>query len=239
VVVFAVMITMVVLMLFSVWYVNFTQSSTKKEELEHIQAVAEDFRHLQSLILSMRENNLGTAEFRMSPAPVVGVPSPNRASMFWVENESDNSPGLVCLEMGNVVYPGYAYIYESGAVLIQQGARVNMKFEPRAFSLENGGLVYTEVRLKDPVPKSAGTGRVTLILFVENVSEEQENENIYIWSSYPPAWERYLSRVVENLKSIYENIQPPENLGRGWKIWLGPENTFIHRIVELSVRAVC
>gem|GEM_PF-3992516 len=238
VVVFAVMMTMVILMLFSVWYVNFTQSSTKKAELEHIQTVAEDFRRLQSLILSMRENGLGTAEFRMSPAPVVGVPSPNRASMFWVENESDSSPGLVCLEMGNVIYSKYTYIYESGAVLIQQGSSATMKFEPRAFSLENSGLVYREVRLKDPVPKLAGTGRTTLILFVENVSEKTEAENIYIRSSYPSAWERYLSRVVENLKPIYENIRL-EKWERGWRIWLGGDNVYTHRIVELSVRTVC
>jgi hypothetical protein len=237
VVIFAVMITMVILMLFSVWYVYYVHSSTKRAEFEHIQTVGEDFRYLQFLVSNLKENSLATAEFRMSPAPLVGAPSPARASIFWVENE--NLPGSVCLKLGGTYSSGYTYIYEGGAVLIQQGSKVSMKFEPRAFTLENDNLVYTEVRLKDSVPEVAGTGRISLTLFLENVVEERRKENIYVWSHFPGAWERYLKWAKDNLiLPLYPSasLTPLEN---GWCLSLGEENMYTHRVLVLSVRMVC
>ena len=198
-----------------------------------MQLVYEDFRNLQFTLSKLAENGeIRTASFRMSPTFPVMVSAPKRASTLWAENE--NLPGSICFESGSSIYPRQTWIYEGGAILLKQGSAVIMKSEPSIFTIENGRLIYKEIRIADSLQKLAGTGRATIILFVENYLESEESENVYTWSRYPWTWERYLKGVRDNLLGGGASL---DNLENGWRLGIG-EN-YIHRILLLSARRGC
>lgn len=198
-----------------------------------MQLVYEDFRNLQFTLSRLAENGeIRTASFRMSPTFPVMVSAPKRASTLWAENE--NLPGSICFKAGNVLYPEQTLIYEGGAILLKQNSTALMKSEPSIFWVENGKLVYREIRIAESVQKSTGTGRATLILFVENIFNLEGTENIFVWSRYPEAWRGYLEWVRDNLLEENATLESLEN---GWR--LNIRENFTHQILLLSVRRGC
>ncbi|MEM2674321.1 MAG: hypothetical protein QXW77_01620, partial [Candidatus Hadarchaeales archaeon] len=56
VIIFAIMVTMVLLMVFALWYRNLVYNLIKEAEVAHMQLVYEDFRNLQFTLSKLAEN---------------------------------------------------------------------------------------------------------------------------------------------------------------------------------------
>ncbi len=157
--------------------------------------------------------------------------------------------GRICFEAGNLLYPKQIWIYEDVAVLMQQDSTVLMRSEPLTFKAENAGetieITYTEIWFRGSTPKSASTGRVSLILSLENTSVQKfsyrasETASLIFRSNYFLAWQKYVEKVRNQLIQLgySANQVRIEHVPFGWKISLtGKPINYTHKVYLVSVR---
>jgi hypothetical protein len=142
-------------------------------------------------------------------------------------------------------YPGLLWVYEDGAVLLKQGDKVVMRCEPVTFKAENKGsyieVTYDEIWLRGNFPRTASTGRITLLFTFEDLFTESFPESnqvsITFRSIYFIAWKSYVKKLAENILPSLGYTASVDPVPFGWKVtFSGRPTRYTHRVFYVSVR---
>lgn len=218
----ALIILTAVVLVIAIVYSSYVPAWIKDKEVAHMKKVSQDFTDLKENIdlqILKEQNSTIYSSIELSGEPLIFLQTAQRSgSLHFTLNNSFNirntnssinitSKGNIEYSISGTYYPWYSFIYENGAIIVNQSLGEVVK-ENIQFSANNESGISVSITLislnGEKFSVGGGSKEIGTTfkgVFVNNYKNLNDNITITINSDYTIAWKNFFEKKLSSLNS--------------------------------------